>query len=188
MVLSVYFLFEVFRIINLWNTRDNIGGCRNGHLKWKEPQPSAAGSVFKSFVPAFTRIEILSLCLGSKEIYWILKTCYIISVVFHKMPFLSILSFSVQRILLFFINCVRKSNYRPGCLKAIQHWSEWTHTDFNQWSFEPEAGTLTTGPHDWLNETNVPVTFSRSTVTFNPYLLTYSMEQSPSWEANWFCS
>jgi hypothetical protein len=21
-----------------------------------------------------------------------------------------------------------------------------------------------------------------------PYLLTYSMEQSPSWEANWFCS
>ena len=29
---------------------------------------------------------------------------------------------------------------------------------------------------------------SRVNVNFNTYLLTHSMEQSPSWEANWFCS
>jgi hypothetical protein len=25
-------------------------------------------------------------------------------------------------------------------------------------------------------------------IDIDAYLLTYSMEQSPSWEANWFCS
>jgi hypothetical protein len=34
--LRVYFLFEVFGFKTVWNERDNISRCRNGHLKWKE--------------------------------------------------------------------------------------------------------------------------------------------------------
>ena len=34
----------------------------------------------------------------------------------------------------------------------------------------------------------ITIYFAQQNVNIHDYLLTYSMEQSPSWEVNWFCS
>jgi len=38
----MYILFKMFIFKNVCNTGDNISKCKNGHLKHKVPQPSAA--------------------------------------------------------------------------------------------------------------------------------------------------
>jgi hypothetical protein len=48
--LRVYFLFEVFRIKNVWNTWDNISEWKNGHLKQEEPWMPVAMLGFKSCI------------------------------------------------------------------------------------------------------------------------------------------
>ena len=48
--LTKYILFHIFIFKNVWNTVDNIRKCKNGHLKWKVTQPSAAALGFKSLM------------------------------------------------------------------------------------------------------------------------------------------
>jgi hypothetical protein len=60
-----------------------------------------------TYVNACNKIYICFIYLGNKEIYCILKTCFIIFVLFHN------LSLSVYLILSFFIYCVQKLNSNP---------------------------------------------------------------------------
>jgi len=41
---------------------------------------------------------------------------------------------------------------------------------------------------NWCSSSQPKHSTAISNWMYNAYLLTYSTEQSPSWEANWFCS
>ena len=72
--------------------------------------------------PAFTPLEIHFIHLDNKEIYCIFKTCSIIAVLFStKCMYFIILSFSVQIILMSFINHALKLNTHPSYLKVNIH-------------------------------------------------------------------
>ena len=65
------------------------------------------------------------------------------------------------------------------CIKLVKYWDK-----YNLNLLIP----YTTKSEDWLNDTILQISSSKHTFHISVTILTYSMVQSTSWEANWFAA